>query len=177
MDLFSSIQSNLLSPAILFFVLGIFAAVSKSDLKIPESLYTTLTIYLLITIGFKGGVAINDAGIRAVWVPGLAAMALGILIPLWTYQVLRKLGKFSVADAGAVAAHYGSVSAGTRGTGNCSLGNCSLAIVPFVLCPRASAEWFVLPLQARLWVARSVALSGSEANIVGFVERTWNGCT
>ena len=113
MDLFSSIQSNLLSPAILFFVLGIFAAVSKSDLKIPESLYTTLTIYLLITIGFKGGVAINDAGIRAVWVPGLAAMALGILIPLWTYQVLRKFGKFSVADAGAVAAHYGSVSAVT----------------------------------------------------------------
>ena len=113
MDLLTAIQSNLLSPAILFFALGIFAAVSKSDLKIPESLYTTLTIYLLIAIGFKGGVAINEAGIGAVWLPALAAMALGALIPLWTFPVLRKVGKFSVADAGAVAAHYGSVSAVT----------------------------------------------------------------
>jgi hypothetical protein len=113
MDLVTAIQSNLLSPAILFFVLGIFAAVSKSDLKIPDSLYTTLTIYLLIAIGFKGGVAVNEAGIGVVWKPALAAMALGALIPLWTYPVLRKVGKFSVADAGAVAAHYGSVSAVT----------------------------------------------------------------
>lgn len=113
MDLLTALQSNLLNPAILFFALGIFAAVSKSDLKIPESLYTTLTIYLLIAIGFKGGGAINEAGIRAVWAPAFAAMGLGALIPLWTYPVLRKLGNFSVADAGAVAAHYGSVSAVT----------------------------------------------------------------
>jgi hypothetical protein len=113
MDLLTAIQSNLLSPAVLFFVLGVFAAVSKSDLKFPESLYTTLTIYLLTAIGFKGGVAIHEAGLGAVWLPALAAMALGGLIPLWTYPVLRKLGKFSVADAGAIAAHYGSVSAVT----------------------------------------------------------------
>jgi len=113
MDFISAVQSNLLSPAVLFFVLGVFAAVSKSDLKFPESLYTTLTIYLLTAIGFKGGVAINDAGLSAVWLPALAAMVLGTLIPLWTYPVLRKMGKFSVADAGAVAAHYGSVSAVT----------------------------------------------------------------
>jgi hypothetical protein len=113
MDLLTAIQSNLLSPAVLFFVLGVFAAVSKSDLKFPESLYTTLTIYLLIAIGFKGGVAIHEAGVGAVWLPALAAMALGGLIPLWTYPVLRKLGGFSIADAGAIAAHYGSVSAVT----------------------------------------------------------------
>ena len=113
MDLLTAIQSNLLSPAILFFVLGVFAAVSKSDLKFPEALYTTLTIYLLTAIGFKGGVAIHQAGIGVVWLPALAAMALGSLIPLWTYPVLRKFGGFSVADAGAVAAHYGSVSAVT----------------------------------------------------------------
>ncbi len=113
MDLLTAIQSNLLSPAVLFFVLGVFAAVSKSDMKFPESLYTTLTIYLLTAIGFKGGVAIHEAGLGAVWLPALAAMGLGGLIPLWTYPVLRKLGKFSVADAGAIAAHYGSVSAVT----------------------------------------------------------------
>ncbi|MFN9944217.1 MAG: sodium-dependent bicarbonate transport family permease, partial [bacterium] len=97
----------------MFFVLGVFAAVTKSDLKFPESLYTTLTIYLLTALGFKGGVAIHEAGIGAVWLPALAAMGLGGLIPLWTYPVLRKLGKFSMADAGAIAAHYGSVSAVT----------------------------------------------------------------
>ncbi|MGV3661093.1 MAG: sodium-dependent bicarbonate transport family permease [Prosthecobacter sp.] len=113
MDLLTAIQSNLLSPAILFFVLGVFAAVSKSDLKFPEALYSTLTIYLLIAIGFKGGVAVREAGISAVWLPALGAMFLGALIPLWTYAVLRKAGRFSVADAGAIAAHYGSVSAVT----------------------------------------------------------------
>ena len=69
MDLLTAIQSNLLSPAILFFVLGVFAAVSKSDLKFPDALYTTLTIYLLIAIGFKGGVAVHQAGIGTVWRP------------------------------------------------------------------------------------------------------------
>lgn len=113
MDFINAIQSNLLSPAVLFFVLGVFAAVSRSDLKFPEALYSTLTIYLLTAIGFKGGVAINEAGIGAVWLPALAAMLLGSVIPLWTYPVLRKLGKFSIADAGAIAAHYGSVSAVT----------------------------------------------------------------
>ncbi len=113
MDLLTAIQSNLLSPAILFFVLGVFAAVSKSDLKFPEALYSTLTIYLLTAIGFKGGVAVHQAGIGVVWLPALAAMLLGGLIPLWAYPVLRKAGKFSVADAGAIAAHYGSVSAVT----------------------------------------------------------------
>ncbi len=113
MDFLTAVQSNLLSPAVLFFVLGLFAAVSKSDLKFPESLYTTLTIYLLTAIGFKGGVAIHEAGLSAVWLPALAAIGLGGLIPLWTFPVLRRVGRFSVADAGAIAAHYGSVSAVT----------------------------------------------------------------
>ncbi len=72
MDFITAVQSNLLSPAVLFFVLGVFAAVSKSDLKFPESLYTTLTIYLLTAIGFKGGVAIHEAGLGVVWLPALA---------------------------------------------------------------------------------------------------------
>jgi hypothetical protein len=72
MNFITAVQSNLLSPAVLFFVLGVFAAVSKSDLKFPESLYTTLTIYLLMAIGFKGGVAIHEAGLGVVWLPALA---------------------------------------------------------------------------------------------------------
>ena len=113
MDILTAIQANLLSPAVLFFVLGLIAALTKSDLKFPEPLYVGLTIYLLIAIGFKGGVAISEAGLAQVWLPALAAMLLGALIPLWTYPLLRFGGKLPAVDAAAIAAHYGSVSAVT----------------------------------------------------------------
>ena len=113
MEILDAIRANLLSPAVLFFALGLIAALTKSDLKFPEPLYIGLTIYLLIAIGFKGGVAIAEAGIAKVWLPALAAMLLGALIPLWTFPVLRFGGKLSAVDAAAIAAHYGSVSAVT----------------------------------------------------------------
>ena len=92
-DIFSAIQANLFSPAVLFFVLGVIAALAKSDLKFPEPLYVGLTIYLLVAIGFKGGIAIAVAGLGKVWLPALAAMVLGALIPLWTYPLLRFGGR------------------------------------------------------------------------------------
>lgn len=113
MSILDAIQTNLLSPAVLFFALGLVAALTKSDLKFPEPLYVALTIYLLVAIGFKGGVAIAEAGLAKVWLPALAAMLLGAVIPLWTYPVLRFGGKFPAVDAAAIAAHYGSVSAVT----------------------------------------------------------------
>ena len=113
MEILDAIQANLLSPAVLFFALGLVAALTKSDLKFPEPLYVGLTIYLLVAIGFKGGVAIADAGLAKVWLPACAAMLLGSLIPLWTYPVLRYGGKISAVDSAAIAAHYGSVSAVT----------------------------------------------------------------
>lgn len=113
MDLVDAIHANLFSPAVLFFALGLIAALTKSDLKFPEPLYVTLTIYLLVAIGFKGGVAIAEAGVAKVWLPALAAMLLGTVIPLWTYPVLRFGGKFTPVDSAAIAAHYGSVSAVT----------------------------------------------------------------
>lgn len=112
-DFSQALSANLLSPAVLFFALGLVAALLRSNLKFPEALYVTLTIYLLTALGFKGGVAINEAGLRVVLLPALAAILLGALIPLWTYPLLRFLGKLRPVDAAAVAAHYGSVSAVT----------------------------------------------------------------
>lgn len=112
-DLMQAIQANLLSPAVLFFLLGVVATLAKSDLKFPEPLYLGLTIYLLTAIGFKGGVAIAKVGIEAVWLPALVAIVLGTLIPFWSYPVLRFLGRLSPIDSAAIAAHYGSVSAVT----------------------------------------------------------------
>jgi uncharacterized protein len=112
MTLFEAIQNNLFSPAVLFFLLGVVAALVKTDLKFPEALYTALTIYLLVAIGFKGGTAVAEAGLPAVWKPALGGLLLGALIPLWCYPVLR-WGRLSGVDAASIAAHYGSVSAVT----------------------------------------------------------------
>jgi len=112
-EFLAALAANLLSPAVLFFALGLVAALLRSDLKFPEALYVTLTIYLLTAIGFKGGVAIHEAGLRTVIGPALAAMLLGAAIPLWVYPLLRFGGQLRPVDAAAVAAHYGSVSAVT----------------------------------------------------------------
>lgn len=127
MDLLEAIRQNLLSPAPLFFALGVFAAVAKSDLKLPEALYSSLTIYLLAAIGFKGGAAIQEAGLGVVWIPVLVAAALSAVIPLWTYPALRFLGRFPAADAASIAAHYGSVSAVTFTVATGFLANAGVA--------------------------------------------------
>jgi uncharacterized protein len=102
--------NNLLDPVILFFVLGILAGVFKSDLRLPEALYETLSIYLLVSIGLKGGIQLAQADLAGVLVPALLSIALGIVIPPIGYVILRRLGRFGQADSAAVAAHYGSVS-------------------------------------------------------------------
>lgn len=104
---------NLLNPAVLFFALGIFAGVFKSDLKVPPALYESLSLYLLIVIGMKGGVELSKTDIHLIWKPVGGALWLGVFIPLIAYVVLKKAGRFSTADAAAIAAHYGSVSAVT----------------------------------------------------------------
>jgi hypothetical protein len=98
---------------VLAFLLGIIASRLKSDLKFPDSLYQSLTIYLLIAIGLKGGYKLSLASFEEVVQPAIAAILLCCLIPLWTYWFMRKVGKFDVPNAAALAAHYGSVSAVT----------------------------------------------------------------
>jgi len=112
-DALELIRLNLLSPVVLAFALGIVAAVVKSDLEIPEPLYQAISIYLLLAIGLKGGAELAVTPFSEVWAPALATVVLGVAIPLWCYPLLRRLGRFSVADAAALAAHYGSVSAVT----------------------------------------------------------------
>lgn len=113
MSFSEALAANLLSPAVLFFLLGLSASVLKSDLKLPEALYVTLTIYLLAAIGLKGGAAIAQVGIASVAKPLLVCAALSAVIPLWVVPLLRSVLGMSGADAAAVAAHYGSVSAMT----------------------------------------------------------------
>ena len=104
---------NLLDPTVLFFLIGLFAGIVRSKLRLPEAIYEILTIYLLLAIGLKGGVQLATTDLQAVAMPGLGAIAIGIIIPVIAYRILRRVGKLGQADSAAIAAHYGSVSAVT----------------------------------------------------------------
>jgi uncharacterized protein len=100
----------MIDPVILFFALGVGARLAKSDLRLPEALYETLAIYLLLSIGLKGGVEIARQPLAAVVPQALVSIALGAAIPLLVYPLLRRLVRLPLADAASIAAHYGSVS-------------------------------------------------------------------
>ena len=109
---FHILVSNLTNPTLLFFVLGIFATVVKSDLEIPASSSKFISLYLLFSIGFKGGQELAHSGFSNEIIYSLLfALLLASLIPLYTFFILKR--KLSISDAGAVAAAYGSVSAVT----------------------------------------------------------------
>lgn len=96
-----------------FFLLGALAALIKADLKFPPALYQSLTLFLLVAIGLKGGVALAAHGSSEVIWEALAVVALGVVLPLLAFPLLRKLGQLGKDDAASIAAHYGSVSVGT----------------------------------------------------------------
>lgn len=102
--------SNLTSPPVLAFVLGVLAAALRADLRLPDAVYQATSMYLLLAIGIKGGVALREAGLAEVWAPVLAALVLGVLIPIAAFAVLRILTPLGTVDRGAMAAHYGSTS-------------------------------------------------------------------
>jgi uncharacterized protein len=94
---------------VLFFLLGVLARLAKSDLRLPEALYETLSIYLLLAIGLKGGVELSKQPIAALAPQVLVCVGLGFAIPFVLYPALRAL-RLAGVDAAALAAHYGSVS-------------------------------------------------------------------
>jgi uncharacterized protein len=101
---------NATSPPVLAFVLGLIAVALKSDLRLPEALYQGLSIYLLLGIGIKGGVALSEATLTDVWLPILGTLLLGVVIPILAFWVVGKLTKLDAVNKGALAAHYGSTS-------------------------------------------------------------------
>lgn len=103
---------NLTSPALLFFLLGIIAVQVKSDLEIPENSSKFISLYLLFSIGFKGGqeLAHSTLNMDIFW-SVIFGISIAIIIPFYTFFILKK--KLGVENAGAIAAAYGSVSAVT----------------------------------------------------------------
>ena len=111
MPLAELVLGNLLSPAVLCFALGAFAVLVRSDLSVPEPVFTALSIYLMLSIGLRGGGELAEAHVASFAAPLAGGLLLGCLIPLWCFALLRRLFGLATVDAAAIAAHYGSVSA------------------------------------------------------------------
>ncbi len=115
-----------LDVVVFFFLLGVFARLVGSDLRLPEALYETLAIYLLLAIGLKGGIELSKQPLAALAPQVAACMALGFAIPFALYPLLRAL-KLGGADAASVAAHYGSVSVVTFAVATAALARQGIA--------------------------------------------------
>lgn len=116
----------MIDVVVFFFLLGVAARWVGSDLKLPEALYETLAIYLLLAIGLKGGIELSKQPIAALAPQVVACVALGFAIPFVLYPLLRAL-KLGSADAASVAAHYGSVSVVTFAVATAALGRAGIA--------------------------------------------------
>ena len=140
---------------VLFFVLGVVARLAKSDLRLPEALYETLSIFLLLAIGLKGGVELAKQPFASVLPPAVAAIFLGAAIPLLLYPVLRGIGRLAVADAASIAAHYGSVSVVT------------FAVAISVLVQRGISSEAHMPLLVALMEAPGIVTGIVLARVLG----------
>lgn len=124
--------ANLTSAPVLAFVLGILATVVRSDLRLPDAVYQTLSIYLLLGIGIKGGVALSQSSVQEVALPLLGALVLGAVVPAVAFFALAALTKLDAINRGALAAHYGSTSLVTFTAGLLFLDSLQLYVEGYV---------------------------------------------
>ena len=108
----SLILQNLLSPPVLFFFLGVIAVLVGSDLEIPAPLPKLFSLYLLLAIGFKGGLELQHSGLGGQVLPTIAAaVGMSLVVPVYSFLLLKL--RFDGFNAAAIAATYGSISAVT----------------------------------------------------------------
>lgn len=130
---------NFLNPPILFFFLGSLAVIVKSDLEIPQPLPKFFSLYLLLAIGFKGGVELSKSGLTSDVVLVLAvAVIAAAIVPLYTFYILKS--KISVDDAAAIAATYGSISAVTFITATAFLNKLEISFGGYLVAAMALME-------------------------------------
>lgn len=121
---------NPIDPVILFFLFGLAAGLLRSELKLPSALYESLSIFLLLAIGLKGGQGLATQPLAPL-IPQIGAViVLGVAQTLIAFAVLHSLGRFGRADAAATAAHYGSVSVATFAVVVAWLGARNIAFEP-----------------------------------------------
>lgn len=171
---------NLVSPMILSFALGLFAALARSSLSVPEAVAKALSIYLLFAIGFKGGASViaHGADLRLV-LALVAGIALSAFIPFVAYALARAMTPLGPVDAAAVAGHYGSISIVTFVSATAVLAGGGINAEGYMVAVAAAMEapaivvalWLAARsggagrIEAGLW--REVLLNGSIVLLVG----------
>jgi hypothetical protein len=179
-DILSLAGQNLLTPMILSFVLGLAAALARSELSVPEAAAKMMSLYLLFAIGFKGGVAVAGHGLDGHLLASMVGgVVLSFAMPFMAYALLRVMTPMSALDAAAVAAHYGSISIVTFVTAISVLSSQGIEYEGFMVAVAAAMEapaivsalWLVarsgggVSMDARLW--REILLNGSIVLLVG----------
>ncbi|WP_299672213.1 sodium-dependent bicarbonate transport family permease [uncultured Roseobacter sp.] len=179
-QILSLAATNLLSPIILSFALGVAAALARSDLSVPEAAAKALSIYLLFAIGFKGGVSVSAHGIDAkLGFTLVAGVALSAALPLIAFALLQVMTRLSRLDAAAVAAHYGSISIVTFVAATSVLESSGIASEGYMVAVAAAMEapailsalWLISRggdgqrMDSTLW--REILLNGSIVLLVG----------
>ncbi len=180
-DMLALASANLLTPMILCFALGLFAALARSELTIPEAVAKGMSIYLLFAIGFKGGVSVADHGLDTRLVAALVVgVILSFVIPFAAFGLLKVMTRLSATDAAAVSAHYGSISIVTFVTASSVLQGAGLVAEGYMVAVAAAMEAPAIisalylasrsggraeKMDADLW--REILLNGSIVLLVG----------
>lgn len=179
-QILSLAATNLLSPIILSFALGVAASMARSDLSVPEAAAKALSIYLLFAIGFKGGVSVAAHGIDAkLGFTLVAGIILSAGLPLVAFALLKVLTELSRLDAAAVAAHYGSISIVTFVAATSVLQSSGITSEGYMVAVAAAMEapailsalWLISRggenrrMDSDLW--REILLNGSIVLLVG----------
>lgn len=150
---FSLASANLLSPPVLFFALGFLGTLAGSRLALPEQVAKALSIYLMLAIGFKGGVAVATHGLTAGLVLALAAgTVLSAAIPMIAFVILGVVANLPRVDRAAVAAHYGSISIVTFVAASQALTVTGLGFEGYMVAVAAAME--TPAILVALWLAR-----------------------
>ena len=157
--------SNLTSPAVLAFVLGVGLVLLKSSLQIPNQIFDFLSIYLLLAIGIKGGVSLNTTPLSEVWLPALVSIGVGVVIPIAVFFSLKLLTPLSRVDRGALSAHYGSTSLVTFTAGLVFVESAGLKVEGYL--PSLLAVMEVPGIVIGILLAKGLSKDGSIAAALG----------
>lgn len=184
MELVHILTYNLFSPTVMFFVLGVFAGLLKSDLKIPDSISSYLSIYMMISIGFKGGVAISttyslDSKVLSIIISGIA---ISFVQPFLSYYIIKATTKIDSHTASTIAAQYGSISIVTfvagetfLQTNNVTYGSYIIAILALMEAPAIVSGLFLankaIPLRSKdmkpLGIIKEILVNGTIFLLLG----------
>lgn len=167
----------------MFFALGFGAGAVRADLHVPEALAKTLSLYLMVAIGLKGGAALAMPGAsEGLWAALGVGVALSFLLPLPAFLLLRLASRLDRETAAAVSGHYGSVSVVTFAAASgtlVTLGVTQEGFMPAVLAAMETPAILTAILLARLGgggdapklrtakLAREVLLNGPVVLLMG----------